>query len=40
MKKFLSIALAAIGVVVGTVATSGCLFLLLDEPEIPASLID
>ncbi len=40
MKKFLSIALAAIGAVVGTLATSGCLFLLLDEPEMPVSLID
>ena len=40
MKKFLSIALAAIGAVVGTVASSGCVFALLDEPEMPASLID
>ena len=40
MKKFLSIALAAIGAVVGTVATSGCMVLLLDEPEMPDSLID
>ena len=40
MKKFLSIALAAIGGVVGTVATSGCIIMLLDEPEMPASLID
>lgn len=40
MKKFLSIALAAIGAIVGTVATSGCVFLLLDEPEMPESLID
>ena len=40
MKKFLSIALATIGAVVGTVATSGCIALLLDEPVMPASLID
>jgi cyclic lactone autoinducer peptide len=40
MKKFLSIALAAIGAVVGTVASSGCVLALLDEPEMPASLID
>ena len=40
MKKFLSVALAAIGAVVGTVATSGCIVLLLDEPEMPASIID
>ena len=39
MKKFLSIALAAIGAVVGTVATSGCIVLLLDEQEIQASII-
>lgn len=40
MKKFLSIALATIGAVVGTVATSGCFVLLLDEPEMPYSLIN
>ncbi len=40
MKKFLSIALATIGAVVGTVATSGCIIMLLDEPEMPDSLID
>ena len=40
MKKFLSVALAAIGAVIGTVATSGCFVLLLDEPEMPDSLID
>lgn len=40
MKKVLAIALSAIGAVLGTVATSGCLFALLDEPEIPRSLID
>lgn len=40
MKKFLSIALATIGAVIGTVATSGCFVLLLDEPEMPDSLID
>lgn len=40
MKKALAIALSAIGAVLGTVATSGCLFVLLDEPEMPRSLID
>lgn len=40
MKKFLSVALAAIGAVIGTVGTSGCFVLLLDEPEMPDSLID
>lgn len=40
MKKALAITLSVIGAVLGTVATSGCLFALLDEPEIPRSLID
>lgn len=40
MKKVLAIALSAVGAVLGTVATSGCLFALLDEPEMPRSLID
>lgn len=40
MKKTLAIALSAIGAVLGTVATSGCVFVLLDEPEMPKSLID
>lgn len=40
MKKALAITLSAIGAVLGTVATSGCLFVLLDEPEMPRSLID
>lgn len=40
MKKFLSIALAAIGAIIGTVGTSGCFAVLFDEPEMPASLID
>lgn len=38
MKKLLGIALAAIGTIVGTIATSGCLFLMFDEPEMPESL--
>ena len=40
MKKALAIALSAIGAVLGTVATTGCVFVLLDEPEMPKSLID
>lgn len=40
MKKALAIALSAVGAVLGTVATTGCLFVLLDEPEMPRSLID
>lgn len=38
MKKILGIALAVIGTIVGTVATSGCFFALFDEPEMPESL--
>ena len=40
MKKVLAIALSAVGAILGTVATSGCLLALLDEPEMPRSLID
>ena len=38
MKKFIAAALTAIATVVGTVATSACLLVLLDEPEMPESL--
>lgn len=40
MKKALAITLSAIGAILGTVATSGCIMVLFDEPEIPRSLID
>lgn len=40
MKKALAITLSAIGAVLGTVATTGCLVVLFDEPEMPKSLID
>lgn len=40
MKKALAIALSAIGAVLGTVATTGCVFVLFDEPEMSKSLID
>ena len=40
MKKALAIALSAVGAILGTVATSGCVMVLLDEPEMPRSLID
>ncbi len=40
MKKVLAIALSAIGAVLGTIATTGCIVLLFDEPEMPRSLID
>lgn len=40
MKKVLAIALSAVGAILGTVATSGCVFGLFDEPEMPRSLVD
>ncbi|CDD29154.1 unknown [Clostridium sp. CAG:433] len=40
MKKVLAIALSAVGAILGTVATTGCFLALLDEPEMPKSLID
>lgn len=40
MKKTLAIALSAIGAILGTVATAGCVVIFLDEPEMPRSLID
>lgn len=40
MKKALAIALSAVGAVLGTVATTGCVVIFLDEPEMPKSLID
>ena len=40
MKKVLAIALSAVGAILGTVATTGCVVVLLDEPEMPRSLID
>ena len=40
MKKVLASALSAVGAILGTVATSGCVMVFLDEPEMPRSLID
>lgn len=40
MKKALAITLSAIGAILGTVATTGCVVVLLDEPKMPKSLID
>lgn len=40
MKKVLAITLSAVGAILGTIATSGCFLALLDEPEMPKSLID
>ncbi|MBP3635509.1 MAG: cyclic lactone autoinducer peptide [Bacilli bacterium] len=38
MKKIFAVALTAIATMIGTVATSGCFIVLLDEPEMPDSL--
>lgn len=40
MKKALAITLSAIGAVLSTVATTGCVMVFLDEPDMPKSLID
>ncbi len=39
MKLFYSV-LAAIGALAATVGTQGCLYFLLDEPEMPRGLLD
>ena len=38
MKKVFSIALAAVAAAFSTAATTGCVAVFLDEPEMPASL--
>ena len=38
MKKLFGVALAVVGTIIGSVATSGCFFVLFDEPEMPESL--
>ena len=38
MKKVLGIVLATIAAALSTAATSGCLLVFLDEPEMPESL--
>lgn len=40
MKNLLISALIAIGTAIGTISTGACLILLLDEPEMPESLLD
>ncbi len=39
MKKFLAMALAAIGVVAAGAASAACLVLVFDEPEMPKSML-
>ena len=38
MKKLFAIALTAIAAALSTAATTGCVVVFLDEPEMPASL--
>lgn len=38
MKKILGVALAVVGTIIGSVATSGCAWVLFDEPEMSDSL--
>ena len=38
MKKVIAIALAAVAAAFSTAATTGCIMVLIDEPEMPASL--
>lgn len=38
MKKLLVSALVAIGTAIGTMGTTGCLYVFFDEPEMPESL--
>ena len=38
MKKVLGLVLATIAAAVSTAATTGCFFVLIDEPEMPKSL--
>lgn len=39
MKKVFALALTAIAAFIGTIATTGCVVVLIDEPEMPESLI-
>ena len=38
MKKVLAVALASVAAFIGSVATTGCIMVILDEPEMPESL--
>lgn len=38
MKKVLAVVLTAIAAAVSTAATTGCIFVFLDEPEMPESI--
>ena len=40
MKKYLSLLLGAVGLIVAGVATTGCWVVVIDEPELPKSLLN
>lgn len=40
MKKCLSLLLGAVGLIVAGVATTGCWVVVIDEPEMPKSLLN
>ncbi len=40
MKKYLSLLLGAVGLIVAGVATTGCWVVVIDEPEMPKSLLN
>ena len=40
MKKYLAMALAAVGMLVSGIATTGCFIAVLDEPKMPKSMLN
>ncbi len=40
MKKYLAMVLGAVGLLVSGVATTGCWFFVIDEPEMPKSMLN
>ena len=40
MKKYLAMALAAVGMLVSGLATTGCWAFVLDEPKMPKSMLN
>ena len=40
MKRYLSMLLGAIGLMVAGIATTGCWIVIIDEPEMPKSMLN
>ncbi len=40
MRKYLAMALAAVGMLVSGIATTGCWALIVDEPKMPKSMLN